>query len=395
MTDTKHVATFDSGAFKVTVSAMKSRGEDVREEARKIERKTGHLHPYVDVIDRNTGQGVDRVSRNALVKNEKGQAVLVNGVSLPIDSGFDGTGSMGIYVDKAFYAISEFYAMLTGIRNRYNPQISSSVFQDVCDAHFPFQKAQYESDNGMAEQLRMLMPDRYGGDETEDYDIGLLYQLLGTSFDINDFYGLKGYGFIMADQIGRGLVTPGVAREYLGRDIQEEMTTEHICQQLLKKMHLFYLQLKASRSDRQGYVTQWWLERLGAGRVVIVPNPDLLAEVQAGLVYVSETARPTQVGLTDFLFAGGQNKRISQSDASDVWEWLQDAKRHFGAQTRLPGYNYIPMPGDVFANYRDPWPIGHPLASENALLPGERPVLTPPPAAKPSTPRKKVDWGKF
>lgn len=376
MSRTKDTATFNAEAHNDTVKRMEARHEKVEDVGRQVEYETGYLHPNVDIIDRQTGKGRIRVSHNAMARQGE-QFVLKNGISLPIVSAFDGTGSMGGNVAKAFYAVPILNNMLEVIRRRYNPQISSTVWQDVGDRHPVVQMSQFEGDERIAEQLRLLIPDKAGGDPTEDYDLGLAYLLLGTQTDITDFYGLKGYAFVIADEVGRGYVDPIGVRRYLGFDLQMSLNTDEICQRLLEKWHLFYLQVGGSP-----YTTRWWENKLGKGRVIEVPDADYLAHLQAGLIYCTETAQPSEADLQTF-FNTGQSNTISNRERSNIWRWLQPASQYFGAQTHLPNFDQIPMPGDVFANLRDPWPMGH----QNNTS-GSSP--TPPP----STPTE-INWSDF
>jgi hypothetical protein len=380
------VATFNSKAFEETVSTMRARREAVHDKGETIYRTTGRLDPNVDV------KGKQRVSRNSMVPGtEAGTFVLPNGIALPILSQFDGTGSMAENVEKAFEAIPVLDTMLSGIRTRYNTQIASAVVQDVGDGHPVFQMSQFESDNRIAEQMRLLVPDRSGGDAPEDYDLGLAYLLLATRMDIFDFYGLRGYTFIVGDQIGRGQVRPGAVKDHLGHTLQSSMETRDICRQLLQKWHLFYIQVGSGGGATHNSATTWWQDKLGSNRVVLVPNPDLLAEVQAGLIYVTETEQPTPEGFEAFITSNGENKRVSAREAREVWKWLTSAGVPFGLQAKLPGFNAIPKPGDIFANYRHAWPIGHPKA-------GEQPVVSEtddaPTTILPAT-KKPIDWSKF
>ena len=148
----------------------------------------------------------------------------------------------------------------------------------------------------------------------------------------------------------------------------------------------------------------FWKQNMGRDRVVVVTEPEFLAEVQAGLLYVTETAAPTLKGLVEFITAGGGNKAVSDTDAQMIWKWIVDAGVPFGAQTMLPGYEDIPMPGSVFAHYRHPWPIDHALAGENPELVDDGADLTKPTATEgdgksgsttPATPPKPIDWSKL
>ena len=384
----RDTTTFDSRIYEASVADMRARRERVHDLGEQVLRETGQIHPNVDI------RGKMRVSHNAMVPNDTGDgtSVLANGIAWPLVSFFDGTCSMGGNVAKAHAAAGAIDAMLSRIRDAgANTQLAAGVVQDVVD-HYPVvQMTQYESDNRRVEQLRLLLPAMGGGDAIEDYDLALAYMMLGLDLDIWQ-YGLKGYAFIVADEIGRGIVRPRDVQQHLGHVLQSQMTTQAICQKLLSKLHLFYLQVgNASRRD----VSQWWNGNLGRGRTIQVPNPNLLAEAQAGLVYVTEVLEPTQEGLREFLLAEGANKRISQQDTSKIWQWLQQAVDHFSAQAQLIRTNGpLPRPGDVFRHYRDAWPIGHPREHEN------NPVLETTDQAEgtnaaPKPTGSSIDWEKF
>lgn len=374
--DTAH---FDTERYTRTRDAMAARSEEVHAKGREIYRKTGHMDPLVDV------KGKLRLSHNSF-KKDGDKAILVNGIALPVWSGFDGTGSMGEMAGIAHAAMGEIMAMLNGVRHRYNPQLSTSVVQDVCDPHPVFQMSQFETDERVAEQIRLLIPDGGGGDSTEDYQLALAYLMLAVDADINNFYGLKGYGFIVGDEIGRERVEAELVLERLGHKLQKSMTTKAVAKEVLKKWHLFYIVVGNDHGT-----SDWWLDKLGAGRVVMCPEPHLLAEVQAALVYATETDQPTKEGLFEFLSAGGSNKKVTKKVANEVWSWIEEAKVPFGAQTKLSGYADIPMPGAVFEHYRHQWPVGHPKFVEN-VIPVE-PAVSDPSAS--GAKREKPDWNLF
>lgn len=386
---TKDVADFNTSAHKSTVEDMARRREAVHTRGEEIYRRTGKLGPNVDIF------GKKRVSHNALVK-EDGKARLTRGIKMPIVYLTDGTGSMGENVGKAFLAMGEQFAMLNFLADLYQPDLSVGVVQDVCDRHPPHQMAEWESDNRAADHIRDLVPDHGGGDETEDYQLGLWYLLTQTDVDIHR-YGLKPYCLLVADQICREQVRPDEVSTYLGHAMSGQMSTRDVCQKLLANWHLFYVQVGSGGGGSNNWVTDWWRDKMGRDRVVIVPDPDRLAEVQAGLVYATETLQPTREGMVAFLLAGGANKRLSDSEATEVWGWIEKAGIPFGAQARLPGYDAIPKPGDLFAHYRDTWPIGHPRAGENPPhVEGEEAVPAEPPAEAPDkTEGKPIDWSRF
>lgn len=358
------VKTFDAVSYRAAVREMRSRGEDVYATGRRHLQETGTLHPYVDVTK-------NRGSHNAMVPGEEpGTHVLVNGIALPIINMFDGTGSTSYWLDAFFHAAERQYDLLDGIRTRYNTQMASSVVQDVTDRTPVVQLSQFESDERVAEQVRFLQPWSHGGDAPEDYDLGLAAGLYVYA-DLWTYYGLKGYFTLTADEIGRGFVTEANVSRHLGQSLTtiqggNPMNTQELCQRLMDKWHVFLLQVPSNGGYMHPHTTQWWNEVLGPGRVILVDNPDLLAEVRAALVYVTEAEVPTKQGLARFM-QNGNTSYVKADQLDKIWKMIQVAKEHFSAQAKLPGYQDIPRPGDIFAHYRDPWPIGHPRQSENPV----------------------------
>jgi hypothetical protein len=346
---------------------MRERGEGVHDAGRKYVQTHKTIHPYVDVTK-------NRGSHNAMIPGDKpGTFVLTNGIALPILSMFDGTGSTSHWLEDFFHACEKQYQLVDGARPRYNTQFASAVVQDVVDVyHSPVvQVSQFESDERSAEQVRLLLPAGNGGDAAEDYDLGLTAGLFIYA-DLWTYYGLKGYFTLTADDIGRGKVTSDLIQEHLGQSLGQlgqfqnanRVDTSEICRQLIEHWHLFLLQVPAS--SMLSYSTSWWNEVIGSGRVIKVKNPSLLAEVRAGLVYATEATNPTKQGLIEFMQrAGTEQVTIDARNLEEVWRTIQTAEEHFGAQAKLPGYQDIPLPGDVFNHFRHAWPIGHPRENEN------------------------------
>lgn len=364
------VRTFNSEAHRSTVEKMRERGEKAHDEGEKIFKETGKLDQNVNIF------GASRESRNAFAKNPDGTCTLVNGIKLPVISDTDGTGSMGENVAKALYAMGNLYSLLNRF-DRYQIDLSVAVVQDISDKHPVVQMAQFESDNRAAEHVKKLVPDKNGDDPDEDYDLALWYVDNKVETDIVR-YGLKGYYFMIADAKGRGSVTKEKVKRHLGHEMQaSSISTKEICKQLLEQWHFFFIQVDGSDSTEN-----WWADKIGRPRIIRINDSDLLAEVQASLVYVTETLQPSKNGLKEFLKNTETNRQLDDFQIEDIWQWLQSAKSLFGAQAKLPGYNNIPKPGDIFTNYRDVWPIGHTKTTEKI-------------PEKTETTSQPIDWGKF
>jgi hypothetical protein len=367
MARVQDVRQFDAGAYQRTVRRMKSRGENVHELGRKYQEEMGTLHPNVDI------HGKIRQSNNAMIPgDQEGTFVLPHGISLPVLSIFDGTGSTAMWVEAFFHTAERQYRLLDGVRTRYNPQLATGVVSDVYnvwqDGLAVVQNSQFESDERSAEQVRLLQPASMGNDTyDEDYELSLFFSTL-IEADIWRHYNLKGYLTLALDEIGRGFVDADGVREYLGHTLDmPRMETGEICQLLLKHWHFYILQVPTGgHGGMLPRTTDWWGERIGASRVIQVDDPELLAEVRAALVYVTEAKNPTKTGFTKFLQSGGAEQPMIRADSLDkVWRMIERAGEHFSAQEKLPGFQDIPRPGDIFAHYRHAWPIGHHRESEN------------------------------
>ncbi len=383
MTRPTDVATFSPTVHASTVAAMRGRREEVHHKGRRVFEETGRLDPLVDI------NGQIRKSRFVWTPKD-GTFTLKDGYKRPYLIATDGTGSFGENVGRAFDAAPIIHAMLAGnCAGNHQMDFSFGVFQDRDDRHPVIQIPQFEGDNRWADHMRLLIPDKQGGDLPEDYDLGIWYAAYRVYADIFR-YGGKGIFVLLLDAPGRGIVEGSLVREHLGVDLQSNIQTATVWKQLQTKFHS-YVVVFGSRE-----VTNWWLSIAEQGSVIVAPSSALFAEVQSGLVYATDTIRPTEAGLYDFLRAGGANTGISRNDAARIWEAYVAAEVPFGANAKL-GIE-LPKPGDVFASMTDMWPIGHPRAGENATAPpsdmGEEFSIIPARAAT-SPARTSIDWSRF
>lgn len=381
MTRPTDVATFSSVKHEETVAAMRSRRESVHDKGEEVYRRTGHMDPLVSV------NGKIRKSRFVFSPNEDGTFTLKKGFKRPYMFATDGTGSFAEYIGKAFEAAPKIYSMMEGnCEGHHQMDFSFSVFQDRDDEHDVVQVPEFESDNRFAEHMRLLVPDRNGGDAPEDYDLGIWYAANRVKSDLFR-YGGKGIFVLLLDAPGRGRVESRLVRSHLGVELQSDVETKAVWQQLNKKFHGFVVVFGS------GSTANWWQPIVGQGRMIVAPSHELFAEVQSGLVYVTDNDQPTEAGLYDFLRAGGENTSISKSDSARIWRSYVDAKVPFGANAKL-GID-LPKPGDIFAAQTDMWPIGHSRAAENATAPLGDMEDEPGTTYTAPVARKPIDWSKF
>ena len=365
MGDTRHTSQFDQHAYRSTLSAMHEANEEVFAKGRKVKDETGKLHPNVDIQGKPP-----RFSHNAMEPGENDNYVLSRGISLPILSVFDTTGSTAHWLEDFFHTAERQYMLLDGVRTRYNPQLATGA---VCDTYnvrasgVPVvQCSQFESNTESADQVRLILPASMGNDTSEeDYQLALYYATL-IGADFWQFYQLKGYLTLALDEIGREPVTRSDVKRYLGQEGDfPELTVKEISEKLLEHWHFFVLQVPTGGYGGMLDETfRWWTRRIGKGRVIQVGEPRLLADVRAALIYATEAEKPTFKGLTKFM-KSGRDIKLDAADLNAVWRMIQPAEEHFSAQAKLLGYDEIPLPGSVFAHYRHARAIDHARAGEN------------------------------
>lgn len=392
----KHAKTMDTSLHEETVIKMEAAHERVEEHAEQRWQESNTLDPLVD-----PKTGKIRKSHNVMKELPGKQWELVLGPALSEATFYDATRSMDVNRVLAHKALGQLYSMQTTLLSaRYNLQIATGLFQDVDDPYPVVNYSEYESDNRIADHMRLLLPAVKGGDDPEDAQLAMFALLHLTDTDIHELYGLKGYAFFVGDQIARDYVTRSDVRKHLGDYLSNQLQGESIridevCRQLMEKWHVFIVQVGSGGGAYWNSVSRWWADCLDPKHVVVVSDPNALAEVQTGLVYACETAQPSLEGFRKILAAGQNRSRVS---AEEVWGWIIEANNRarggkestefFGAQTRLTGYSDLPKIGSVFAGLRDPWPIDHSRTSEN-------PSSGAVPKPEPTRTRKTTDWSKF
>jgi hypothetical protein len=209
--------------------------------------------------------------------------------------------------------------------------------------------------------MGMLVPERSGGDEAEDYQLGLYSTARLTRTSITG-YGLRGYYFVVGDVTGRDRVDPGLCKTIFGPekiDLSEPLSTFELGKELLQRWHGFFLQVGSNAA-----AAKWWGRVFGSDRVVQLPRTEYLAEVQACLIGLCEGVLDLQSAV-DFLQSGAS---ISKDAAKQVVRAC--ASTPIGAQAALPNFDKIPLAGARFARREDLWPSGGPAepAAEKGRL---------------------------
>ncbi len=316
-------------------------------------RSTGKLHPLVDPA----GYGVIRRSLPRFEKQANGLWLLTVGTPIFEETRLDTTGSMGGNVDIAIRVLPDAYELESMVLPGYDLQMLTGIFGDVTD-RFVLCRPQFEmTAEKIVEQFTLMVPERDGGDWPEDPHYGIFGAAYLADAYVNKI-GLMGYDFTVTDAPARELLDIRQIIRIFGEDVfkiilengfqinpKELPTTAEVVQDLLKRAHAFVLIV----GDDQRAI-EFWVKMYGKDRVVMLPSTELLPQVKATIIGLTEgTLELGQV--EEFL----QKNNIDGSDAKKITRSV--ANIPIGAQAALPNFGKRPQKGDLFKNKTDIWPV--------------------------------------
>lgn len=344
---------FSREAYVSMVESIVPKEGPVTRRAEQLAHETGKLHPLVDP----QGFGVIRRSLPRFEQRPDDLWVLTVGTPMPVETRVDTTGSMGDNVDIAVRALPDAFELCGSVLPGYDLQIATGIFADVSD-RFILCRPQFEMEaEKIVEQLTLMVPERHGGDTPEDPHYGLFGAAYLVAAYINRI-GLMGYDFTVSDAPARDQLDERQLRRVFGDevfdrvaengytlDLRDLPTTVDVVQDLLKRAHAFFLQVGHDRET-----TEFWTRIFGPERVVVLPSTELLPQVQATIIGLTEGT----LGLDEvqpFL----RKHNVSQADATRIVRSV--ANIPIGVQAALPNYSRRPQKGDVFRTKTDLWPI--------------------------------------
>ncbi len=320
-------------------------------------KETGKLHPLVD--PRGLPQyGPVRLSKPRFEQQPNGLWLMTIGVPVPMETRVDTTGSMGNNVDVALGVLPRAFELVGQMLPGCDLQVATGIFGDAFSDRFVLCRPQFEMEAGkIVEQLTLMVPERNGGDATEDPDYGLFAGAYLTA-DYLSRIGLKGYDFTVSDADGRGSVEKDGIMVVFGDDVFEKIAgnghqldphrlprTKEIVKVLLKRAHAFFLQVGDIPTTRD-----FWTDVFGQERVVVLPDTRMLPQVQAVIIGLTEGT----LSLGDVVGFLTSNE-VSPTDAIRITSSV--ANIPIGAQAVLPNFSRRPRAGDLFREKTDLWPL--------------------------------------
>lgn len=334
----------------------------VTEKAERQAQRTGKLLATVDPAH-------DVIRRSMMRFDERpgGGWIVTVGTPMPLESEVDTTGSMGNNVDISMRNLPDTYEMAAEMLPGYDLQVALGIFGDESDK-FIFQRPQFEmTAQAIVNYLKDMVPERGGGDWSEDPQYGLFAAAYLTDAYINRI-GLKGYHFCISDANAHDCFTMDNMRRVFGAEVLEHVNSNvqkcygankhftesrinslrigDVVEDLLTLSHAFFLQVDDD-SDAYGF----WKEIYGRERVIQIPSTEYLPQVQAAIVGLTEGT----LSLSNTAGWLVQHK-VSQSMADELVDQL--ARIPLGAQATLRDKleHTLPKTGDIYQSKTDLWP---------------------------------------
>lgn len=320
---------------------------------------TGKLNPLVDPAE----YGVIRRSLLRFEERPDGLLELTVGCSMPVETRVDTTGSMGGNVDVALRVLPQAYDLCSSVLPGYDLHMATGIFGDVVD-RFVLCRPQFEMlAEKLVEQLTLMVPERNGGDATEDPQYGLFGGAYLTAAYVNRI-GLKRYDFTVSDAPGREHLSERQLIRVFGDEVFDKVadnghridrnnlpSTKEVVDALLDQAHAFFLQV-----DNSSRTAVSWEDVFGPERVVALPSTELLPQVQATIIGLTEGTLSLD-GVADFLTSNNVSKRDADAIVRSV------ANIPIGAQVPFREGIRVPQKGDLFRakpdvfSGDDLWPI--------------------------------------
>ena len=225
------------------------------------------------------------------VKVRESRDSTVNPVSTAIIVGLDVTGSMGMIADTmARKGLGILFQEILDRKPVTDPHL---MFMAIGDAYFdkaPLQVSQFEADNKIIEQLTDIWLEKGGGgNEFESYNLPWYFAANHTSIDCFEKRGKKGYLFTVGDENVPGPLTIGQIKQFIGDDIQADMSSADLLEQASKMYHVFHVIVEEGNYARHrlSQTVNAWTNLMGQ-HVIRLSDHTKLSEVIVSTIQLTE-----------------------------------------------------------------------------------------------------------
>lgn len=162
--------------------------------------------------------------------------------STPIIIGLDVTGSMSSVLETVSKKLNIAITEIISRKPVKDPQIMFTAFGDAEYDEYPLQVTQFESDIRIAEQLNDIYFERGGGGNGgESYALPWYFAARHIKIDSFDKHGKKGFIFTVGDECCLPTLTKSQIKEFIGDDIQANITAEEMLTEVSRKYEVYHL----------------------------------------------------------------------------------------------------------------------------------------------------------
>jgi len=215
-----------------------------------------------------------------------------NPLSTPIIIGLDVTGSMGgLATSIAKDQLNELITKIYDEKPCTDPQLMFLAIGDsYCDSA-PLQATQFESDIRIAEQLReVYFEGGGGGNDGESYNLAYYFAAKKTKTDSLDKRHQKGFLFTIGDENILDEIPRAHIKEFLGDDVDEDVKTSALLNEVQKKYEVFHLVVKPRGQDE---VARW--KNILGERAIEVKDVEKIPQIITDLIKLSKM-KPEDTG---------------------------------------------------------------------------------------------------
>ena len=193
-----------------------------------------------------------------------------NPCSTPIAVLCDITGSMGGIPKLVIDDLHKLMKMVIDGGVVTDPHVLFGAIGDATCDSVPVQMGEFEADDELVEKhLSNIYIERGGGGQNmESYELFMWLFANKVSTDAYEKRGEKGYLFIIGDEKFYPTVRKDLVKTYLNCDMDEDMTTKYVAEELQKKWEVFCIRPAGTNNYNSSDVQGAWTSILPEERVI-------------------------------------------------------------------------------------------------------------------------------
>ncbi len=217
--------------------------------------------------------------------------------STPVAIFTDCTGSMG---QLAFTVVQKLDVVCQELLDRSpvsDVHLMTGVIGDAYSDNCPFQATQFEADIRIAEQTQLLyLEGNGGGNGGESYALAWLFAGMQTSIDSYNKRQKKGYIFTVGDEPVHGVagwdrgrtwgVTKQQAKDFLGLDIERDLTAQECLDLAKEKWNVFHIVVGNKYQHQEGI--EYTFGKIMPDKLLYLEDISVLPELIVSAIQVNE-----------------------------------------------------------------------------------------------------------